>query len=402
MTTTQAPGHLLALDDDPVVRADADALVSRMVEHYRSSSTDRAPGLWREPAASYCDPDLWAHEVALVHRRVPLPLALSCELPTPGTYKAMDVAGTPVLMMRTPAGDVRAVVNACRHRGAELVPVGAGVVKRLTCPFHSWCYDLSGRLVAVEDAKTFGDIDRDQMGLVPLPVAERAGLVFVCLTPGDPIDLDSWLGSDLGRLLDALDLQGCHHHSTRELDGPNWKIVVDGYLESYHVGTAHRESVLQTHLSNMATFDAFGPHMRNSFALRAISDVAEQPLEPAALPKIVSAVYWLFPGLSISGGWGDQVAVSLVLPGRSWDVSLTQQHIVLRHPPADDAAREAADRRADRLREIVLDEDHSTAYGIQRGLGAMGGQSFTFGRNEPGVQHFHRALDQQMDRPVLV
>lgn len=395
MATNQ--GHLPALDHDPVVHEDALAVLSRMVEHYRNSSTDLAPGLWREPAASYCDPDLWSQELAAVHRSVPLPLALSCELTEPGAYKSMDVAGTPVLITRTQSGEVHAVINACRHRGAELVPAGVGVVKRLICPYHSWCYDLSGRLVGVEDENTFGDVDRDDMGLVSLPVAERAGLVFVCLTPGAPMDVETWLGAELTHLLEALDLQSCHHHSRRALDGPNWKVVLDGYLESYHIGTAHRDSVLLTHLSNMATFDSWGPHMRNSFALRTISAASERPIDASALPATISAVYWLFPGLNISGGWGNQIAVSLVLPGRSWDVSHTEQHILLRHEPQNDAAREAADQSADRLREVVLDEDYEIGYGVQRGLPAMKGQDFVIGRNEPAVQHLHRAIAHRLN-----
>ena len=387
--------HLAALDDDPVVRADAFRMLDRVDRLRASGTTDQAPDVLREPAASYVDPARWADEMAAIHRTVPLPLALSCELAEPGAYKAVDVAGTPVLLTRTADGEARAMLNACRHRGAEVVPLGAGVVPRLVCPYHSWCYDLTGALTNVEDAETFGDVDRAALGLVPLPVQERAGLVFVGLTPGRPLDLDAWLGAELGHLLDTLDLASCVHHSTRVLDGPNWKIVLDGYLESYHVGTAHQQSVLLSTMSNMATFDAFGPHMRNCFAYRT-SAVAKGDPDVAAVRASVADVYWLFPGLNISGAWGAQVAVSLVLPGRTWDVSRTEQHIVLRDRPADDAARASADVKADRLREIVLDEDYTLAEGVQRNLGALTGHDVLFGRNEPGVQHFHRTIDRHL------
>lgn len=310
----------------------------------------------------------------------------------------MDVAGTPVLIARTQTGEARAVINACRHRGAELLPAGVGIVKRLLCPYHSWCYDLSGRLVGVEDEDTFGAVDRAELGLISLPVAEQAGLIFVCLTPKTPLDLEAWLGPELAHLLEALDLKSCHHYSTRVLDGPNWKVVLDGYLESYHVGTAHRDSVLLTTLSNMATFDSWGPHLRNCFAYRTIADAEARPRDTAALRAAIADVYWLFPGLNISGGWRNQIAVSLVLPGRSWDVSHSEQHLLLRHEPEGDAAREEADHRADRLREVVLDEDYEIAEGVQRGLAAMSGQDFVFGRNEPAVQHFHRAIADRLDR----
>jgi phenylpropionate dioxygenase-like ring-hydroxylating dioxygenase large terminal subunit len=395
MTTTD---HLAALDDDPVVRADALRMLARVDRLRASGTTDQAPDVLREPAASYVDPARWADELAAIHRSVPLPLALSCELAEPGAYKAIDVAGTPVLLTRTADGEARAMLNVCRHRGAEVVPAGSGVAPRLVCPYHSWCYALDGALTSVEDEATFGGVDRSALALLPVPVQERAGLVFVGLTPGRPLDLDAWLGPELGHLLDALDLAGCFHHSTRVLDGPNWKVVLDGYLESYHVGTAHQQSVLLSTMSNMATFDAFGPHMRNCFAYRTSADAsdgsdASDAPDVAAIRASVADVYWLFPGLNISGAWGAQIAVSLVLPGRTWDVSRTEQHIILRDRPADDTARQSADVKADRLREIVLDEDYTLAEGVQRSLGALAGQDVLFGRNEPGVQHFHRTID---------
>jgi hypothetical protein len=51
-----------------------------------------------------------------------------------------------------------------------------------------------------------------------------------------------------------------------------------------------------------------------------------------------------------------------VLPGKTWDASLTEQHVLLRQPPADD--------------EEVKVADHA--------LDAFTDEEFVFGRNEPG------------------
>jgi phenylpropionate dioxygenase-like ring-hydroxylating dioxygenase large terminal subunit len=358
------------------VRKDAFSVMARLVEHYRNSSTDRVEGQWREPVASYLDPELWERELAAIHRTVPLALAMSCELTGPGSYKAVDAAGTPVIISRDRAGDLHAVVNACRHRGGEIVPEGTGVTRRFTCPYHAWSYDLAG--------------------LRNLPVAERAGIVFVSLTPGAAMDLDVWLGAELIELLEGLDLAGCYHHSTRWLPGPNWKVVVDGYLEGYHFASLHSTTVFRTNLSNMAAFDSWGPHQRNAFALRPIADAVDAPEETWDPTTCVGAIYWLFPGLAIAGGWREQVAVSLVLPGQTWDSSRTEQHILLRHEPADDDELKAADGTRDWFHDVVLDEDYSAGFGVQRGLAAMADQDFVFGRNEPGVQHFHRAIKETL------
>ena len=233
--------------------------------------------------------------MAVVHGKVPLPLALSCELPDPGTYKAIDVAGTPVLITRDSAGEVHAMVNVCRHRGSEIISEGTGKAHRLTCPYHSWSYDLKGCLLGVYGEDTFGGVDKDSMSLRALPAAERAGLVFVSLDPTATIDLDEWLGPELIMLLEAMALDRCYHYSTRTLDGPNWKVVIDGYLEGYHFASLHRTTVYRTNFSNMAAFDSWGPHQRNAFALRPIANAVDLPREQWDPALCVGAIYLVVP-----------------------------------------------------------------------------------------------------------
>jgi phenylpropionate dioxygenase-like ring-hydroxylating dioxygenase large terminal subunit len=273
------------------------------------------------------------------------------------------------------------------------VPAGLGKTNRLTCPYHAWSYDLGGRLIGVYGEETFGPVDRGAMSLITLPVAERAGFIFISLDRETTIDLDAWLG-DLAPLLDGLALDRCFHHRTTYLPGPNWKLVVDGYLEGYHFASLHRTTVFRTNHSNMATFDAYGPHMRVAFALRTIGasvGAAEATWQPATS---VGPIYWLFPGIAIAGGWRRLVEVSIVLPGTSWDTSMTEQHTLLRHPPVDDDEVKQADHASAWFYEVTLDEDYRTGEGIQRGLAAGGDGQFVFGRNEPGVQHFHRTIAQ--------
>src|SRR5215212_4720934 len=99
----------------PSVRKDAFDVMARLVEHYRATSTDMVESQWREPVENYIDPELWKREVQAIHRTRPLPVALSCELPTAGSYKALDVVGTPVILTRERNGDVRALVRSEEH-----------------------------------------------------------------------------------------------------------------------------------------------------------------------------------------------------------------------------------------------------------------------------------------------
>ena len=393
-----APHYVAGIDFNQSVREDAYDVMARLVEHYRNKSTDQVEGQWHEPVRAYRDPELWRREIQQVHGKVPLPLALSCELPGPGTYKSIDVAGTPVLITRDSRGEIHAMINVCRHRGAELLGTGTGKANRITCQYHAWSYDLKGCLLGVYGEETFGGVDKDAMGLRTLPAAEKAGIVFVSLDRDATLDLDEWLGADLITLLEAMALDRTYHYSTRTLDGPNWKVVIDGYLEGYHFASLHRTTVFRTNFSNMAAFDKWGPHQRNSFALRPIATAAEQPDDSNWDPALcVGAIYWLFPGLAIAGGWRSQVVVSLVLPGRTWDTSHTQQILALRHEPADDDERKAVEHTRDWFHDVVMDEDYATGYGVQRGLDAFEDEEFVFGRNEPGVQHFHQVLKEMCE-----
>jgi len=377
------------------MRREAAELVERVMTHYRANTTHEADGQWTEPVANYLDADRWQREVDAVHRSVPLPLAMSCELPGPNTYKAIDVLGIPVLITRDRQGAVHAMINACRHRGAKLLEPGCGVSKRLTCPYHSWSYDLAGELRGVYAEKTFGDVPREGRSLVGLPAGERAGIVFVSLDPAAEPDLDAWLG-DLQPLLEGLRLAECHHYASSELTSPNWKVTLDGYLETYHFASLHPKTVFETNLSNMMAHDTWGPHQRIAPALRPIAQAVELPPDKRDPGDCVGPIYWLFPGLAIAGGWRQKIAVSLVLP-RTATESVTQQIILLRDPAVTEEERQAADRFGEWFHEVVRDEDYATTYGVQQGLKALDGTDFVFGRNEPGPQHFHRTIHQHLE-----
>jgi phenylpropionate dioxygenase-like ring-hydroxylating dioxygenase large terminal subunit len=381
-----------------LVRSDAHDLLARLLVHHEAKTTDQAEAVMRMPVRDYLDDALWQEELRAVHRQVPLALALSCELPRPGTYKAMDVSGVPVLITRDREGVVHAMVNACRHRGSPLLEPGTGQASRLICPYHSWSYDLSGCLRGVYGDKTFGELDRSTLSLIPLPAEERAGIVFVGLRPGTTLDLDAWLG-DLGPLLDGLRLADLHHFSTQELPGPNWKITLDGYLETYHFASLHRGTVFKTNLSNMIAFDTWGPHQRNTAALRGIAEEAGKPAESRDPANGVGPIFFVFPGLAIAGGYRRHVAVSIVLPGRTRTESFTQQIIGLRGAPESEEDLRAAERTRDWFFEVVRDEDYAAQFAIDRGLPALDGTDMLFGRNEPGVQHFHRTIRELLTRP---
>lgn len=364
------------------------------IAHVEAGNTpSQADDVFRVPVENYLDPARWQREVDMF-KRLPLMLALGGEIREPGSYKAMTVMEIPVLLSRGADGEVRAFVNQCSHRGAVVMPDGIGVARRFACPYHNWTYNTSGELVGITDREFFGDVDASCLSLTPLPVAERAGLVFVVLTPGAPLDIDAHLcGYD--QLLDYFNFGDWHLISAKTLTGPNWKIAYDGYLDFYHLPFLHR-ATFGTEISNKPIYRAWGPHQRMTSpnpALLALRDVPEDEWD---LDLICSGVWTIFPHISFAGNRSGGL-VSQLFPGTSPGTSTTIQNYFVADAPTDEQRTEAQ-HRADFFEMVVREEDYFTGIRQQRALATGTKQFMLFGRNEGGGQLFHQLLDQYLEQ----
>lgn len=75
----------------------------------------------------------------------------SDELPR-GSARAVSVAGAHVALFRGTSGAVGALHAFCPHMGANLAVGGVVGADALTCPFHGWSFDATGRCVDVRSA----------------------------------------------------------------------------------------------------------------------------------------------------------------------------------------------------------------------------------------------------------
>ncbi len=374
-----------------IQRTQSVALAKRALTHLEAGTTDQAPDVMRIPVEDYVDADLWQREIDLVFKRVPLALALSVELPGPRSFKAMDVMGVPVLISRGTDGFVRAFLNVCRHRGAQLCPVGTGTRHRFRCPYHAWVYDDRGDLVAVHKPATFGEIDTAEFGLRPLAAEERHGIVWVRLTGEEPLDLESWLG-EYERELEQLDLADWHVYERHETSGPGWKVALDGYLESYHVQALHRATFAPTNTSNLMVVDDFGPHQRILYPAKSIKSLRGVPEEEWDPAPHCGTVYTLFPNVSLAGTWDDYAVLSQIFPGPTPDTSRTVQTVMTRVPPRTEEARKFAEEFSELVRRGVFEEDYRIGADVQSAFASGANTHFVFGRNELALQHHHRWL----------
>lgn len=370
-------------------RAQLVAMARRNLAHVKAGTIDQAPGLARVPSRNYYDPEHWNLEIDRIFKRLPLLLGFSCELREPGAYRSSIVADIPILLTRARDGGIRAFLNVCSHRGAVLVPEGVGRSTRFACPYHAWTYDNEGALRGVFKEEFFGEVDKACLGLTPLPVAERAGLIFVIPTPEASLDIDTFLcGYD--ELLAHHGFDGCELVGRQVVSGPNWKIAYDGYLDFYHLPILHRES-FGPDMQSESLFDAWGPHQRVSMPNSQLLEFEQLPEDEWNLDALTGGVWTIFPHISIADfdAGGKLYMVSQLFPGSTPEESTTVQNFLATSKP-DAAQQKLIDEQIAFLRHVVEDEDYATGNLIQKAVKTGAKSDVLFGRNEGGGQNFHR------------
>jgi len=196
------------------------------------------------PLEVYRSPDV----LDLEHERILAPgwhcVGRSADIPTPGDHLVGEVPcwlsdGTPgrlpVLVARGDDGVVRAFHNACSHRGAPLA-TACGHAARFTCPYHAWVFRLDGSFVGAP----YVDQAVNQP-LSALPLEEWNGFLYVSsdveATPLTPrlAGLDAVLAPF--RLAEYVPV-----HQQTDVWDTNWKLLVENFMDTYHVFRVHRET----------------------------------------------------------------------------------------------------------------------------------------------------------------
>lgn len=372
------------------------ALVERLTRASPAERFSYAETSMRNPAAYYIDQRRFEDEQAALFRSQPLFVGLSVECGQPGAYLTRDLGGIPIAVVRQRDGTLRAFVNICRHRGATLLTGdGVGNPRRIVCPYHAWTYDTQGTLLDRPNSyDAFSDID-GECNLIRRAVGEKHGMIYVHPTSADAFEVDGLLHGIEDEFA-GYGIETAHHIETRVSTWKmNWKLMLDTFLEPYHVQYLHQKTIDPVFFPHQF-YDSFGPLPRVVGIRRTIeAQIAEAPRAEWKLFPHAAAVYVLLPN-ALMTYQGDHIETWRIEP---IDAETTRAYttIFAPSPPATEKALRYWMRNLEILCDVSFNEDFPMQEQIQRNLKSGAIDEVVYGRIEPALVHYHSSVNAAVE-----
>jgi choline monooxygenase len=369
-------------------------IVRRILAHIDAGTTDEGD-VWREPVQNYLDPTRFTRELNML-RSFPSVFLPSAAIPNAGDHAERVTFGVPLFAVRGRDGRARVFRNSCRHRGMALVE-GPGCSHALVCRYHGWTYRLDGSLSHVPHADAFPDLDMATRGLVEVDSREVDGLIVIgpLQSPAPGADAALAALSDGSPWRDKLLPAERLVVAKPTLRPMNWKVLVEQFLEGYHIRTTHKDTFYPIQYDDLNVVEAFGPNTRITFPYKNIERLRDRPESTWTVDARVTYVYHLFPN-AIFATFPNQALVITIDPV-DIDHTTVTLYAMITPAVAEKASRDA--QSAEGARNLLNEggvEDNEMSEGVQRGLHAGANEFVEFGRHESAIGRFHAALDERL------
>ena len=347
----------------------------------------------QRPVDIFTSQERYDLEQSKIFRKMPVPITVSTQL-EPGSVTAHNGYGLPLLVTRTKEGDVHVFLNACQHKGAKLLEdCEVHKQNKVTCPYHAWTYALDGRLVAAARQETFKNLDMHTRSLAELPSCEHAGIIWAVLDKDAEPDWSS-LDDQIDEDFTAMGIPEARIYGRRtfELDA-NWKVVLEPFLEGYHVQRLHAKSIGQLFADVPNVTDVFGLNIRQisgkvNFTPDALKDTAEN------IHKTVTHAYQVFPNCVVVTS-PYYISVMILMP-RAPGKTVVDYYMLVPNAPKTEKGEALYEKSYGLILDVFGGEDFWAAQVSQAGLESGALNTVVYSGLEQTILTYYDLLESKL------
>jgi len=283
-------------------------------------------------------------------------------IPRAGDVLPITVADQPLFLIRNDSGEITAFHNICRHRNLQLIDKAENCGRLIRCPYHSWSYDLYGKLKnapyfsgeAKQQAENFKMEDN---GLLPVRCAKWHDWVFINLDENAE-SFENFI-QPIKKLLGDIDVTHYQPVATIEFGEvrTNWKLLIENFIEPYHVQFVHKTTTSQPLKDHYPVIE--------EHCLGSAVDLTDEQVASAGIGTlgVTSQYLTLFPNFVMGTYQPDQMGVHLNIPVNA--ETTLQSRVIYLHKDAS-----YSDQRIQQLHDLwykVHLEDHAMCERLQTG-----------------------------------
>ena len=191
------------------------------------------------PARYYTDPEYFRREMEGLFGRMWICAGRREQIEPAGRFVVREPLGESIIITTGASGRANAFFNVCRHRGTKICTEGEGRFgASIQCPYHSWTYDLDGRLIGAPHMDEVPHFRKEDYPLNRVAADEWDGHVFINLSDNPP-PLSTQL-ADLPAKFRPWRMQDLRlgHRTVYDIKA-NWKLLIQNYNECLHCPNLH-------------------------------------------------------------------------------------------------------------------------------------------------------------------